>query len=164
MATVTSTRAASTFPVSGGVGNASALKVAYGSYRFTTAASSTAATRVEFCRVPKGAVVIGGWYTIGKIETTTSGDTFDMDIGWANNGTDASDTDGFGNFGLHAGFAAVTGYKPEADHMRLPLGGVLATAGPKTFAAETTIIGTVVASATNEASATATVTVMYYVP
>jgi hypothetical protein len=164
MATVTSTRAGSTFPVSGGVGNASSLKVAYGTYRFTTAASGAAATRVEFCKLPKGAVVIGGEYTIGKIETTTSGDTFDMDIGWADNGTDASDTDGFGNFGLHAGFGAVTGYKPETTFMRLPLGGVLGTAGPKTFAAETTVIGTVVASATNENSATASVVIYYYVP
>ena len=164
MATVKATRAESSFPVAGGVGNAASIKVAWGTYRFTTAASGAAATRVEFCKLPKGAVVIGGEYTIGKIETTTSGDTFDMDIGWANNGTDASDTDGFGNFGLHAGFAAVTGYKPEATFMRLPLGGVLGTAGPKSFAAETTIIGTVIASATNEASATASVSVFYYVP
>lgn len=161
MTTITATRAASTFPVAGGVGNAQSVKVAYGSYRFT--ASPAADDIVEFCRVPKGAVVVGGSWGIGKIETTTSGATFDMDIGWANNGSDASDTDGFGNFGAPS-FAAITGVKPEATFARYEFGNVLGTEGPKSFARETVITGHVVASATNFATMTAWVEVYYFVP
>lgn len=160
MTTFTATRAASTFPADG-MGYSGNCKVARGSYQFTE--NMVADDIVEFCRVPRGAVVVGGTYRIGKIESTTSGAAFDMDIGWANNGTDASDTDGFGNFGAPS-FAAVTGYKPEATFAMYPLGGVLGTAGPKTFAAETKIIGHVVASATNFATATAMVEVYYVVP
>lgn len=161
MTTYTATRAAANFPVAGGVGNAQSVKVAYGEYEMT--APPAANDIIEFCRVPKGAVVIGGVYTIEKLESTTSGATFDMDIGWAANGTDVSDTDGFGNFGAPS-FAAVTGYKPETDRSRLPLGGVLGITGPKTFAAETKIIGHIVASATNFVTSTAFVQAYYYVP
>lgn len=161
MATITATRGAAGVPVAGGVGNASAVKVAYGTYQFT--ATPAANDIVQFCRVPKGAVVLHGSFSLGKIESSTSGATFDMDIGWADNGFDASDTDGFGNFGAPS-FAAVTGVKPEATFANMPLGNVLMTDGPKTFAQETVIIGHIVASATNFTTATATVRVFYYVP
>jgi hypothetical protein len=161
MATVTSTRASSTFPVAGGVGNAQSLKVAHGEYEQVSALAAD--TIIEFCRVPKGAVVVGGRYKIEKIESSTSGATFDMDIGWGNNSVNASDTDGFGNFGAPS-FAAVSGVKPEADRSDMPLAGVLGITGPKAFGAETTIIGHVVASATNFVTGTAFVEVYYYVP
>lgn len=161
MTTYTATRAASTFPADG-MGYSGNCKVARGIYQFT--AGPAADDIVEFCRVPKGAVVIGGRFTVAKIETSTSGAAFDMDIGWAANGTDASDTDGFGNFGV-ASFAAVTGVKPEATFASYPLGGVLGTAGPKTFSAETKIIGHVVASCgTTFVTGNAMVEVYYVVP
>lgn len=159
MATVTATRAAATFPVARP--SPQSVGIARGSYQFT--ATPAADDIVEFCRVPKGAVVTGGKFTLGKLESSTSGATFDMDIGWADNGTDVSDTDGFGNFGAPS-FAAVTGVKPEATFAMMRLGGVLGTAGPKTFAAETKIIGHIVASATNFTTATAFVEVNYEVP
>lgn len=160
MTTYTATRAASTYPVKG-MGLAGDVKIARGQYDFT--ANLLADDLIEFCRVPKGAVVLGGWYAITKVEVSTSGATFDMDIGWNNNGSDASDTDGFGNFGVPS-FAAVTGYKPEATFALYPLGGVLRTAGPKTFAAETIIRGHIVASSTNFDSGSAFVEVYYEVP
>jgi hypothetical protein len=159
MATLTATRAASTFPVAGGVGNAQAVKVAWGSY--TVTANPAANDIIEFCRLPKGAVVVGGRFVGGALDA--SGGALDIDIGWANNGTDASDTDGFGNNGALLSHA-VAGVKPESGVYNYPLGGVLLTAGPKTFAAETKIIGHVVASATTFATGTLTVMVEYYVP
>ena len=69
----------------------------------------------------------------------------------------------FGNFGAPS-FAAVTGVKPEATFSDMPLGGVLGTAGSQAFSAETVVIGTVVASATNFVTATAFLEVDYLVP
>ena len=140
MATLTAARAAANFPVAGH-GFGGALKVAWGTY--TLAANPTAADIIRFCRVPAYATVIGGVFYGADIDTGT--ETLDIDIGWEDNGTDAADPDGFGNFGVLSG-DVITELIPIAGIWR-PLQGVLLTAGPKTFAAETIISGTVVAAA-----------------
>lgn len=157
MATLTATRGDANFPVAAG-GMAGNKKVAYGTYRFT--ANPAATTIVEFCRLPRGAVVLDGRYKGAPIDA--SGGAFDMDIGWANNGVDASDTDGFGNFGV-LGQLPITNFRPEVG-IDVPFGGILYTTGPQAFAAETKIIGTVNASCTTFASGTVTVMVEYIVP
>lgn len=161
MTTWTATVAGSTKPVNG-MGLAGTKKTKTGSVTFTSAGPAAADT-IEFVRVPKGAIVTGGRFYGGTLEVSTSGAALDIDIGWADNGTDTSDTDGFGNFGVLS-TAAVTGYKPETAVFHYPLGGVLFTAGPKTFAAETVIKGTVVASSSNLASGTLFLEVDYVVP
>lgn len=159
MATLTATRAASGFPVFKPSG-AGVLGVSYGTY--TLAANPTAADVIEFCRIPKGAVVLFGFVTGADIDTGT--ETLDIDIGWAANGVEAADPDGFGNLGINVWTGdAVTGWK-ETVGVHFPLQGVLQTSGPQTFSAETTIIGTVVAAAAAGGTGAITVTVCYVVP
>ena len=89
----------------------------------------------ELVKLPAGATVVGGYLRGEDLDTGT--EALDIDIGWAANGVDSADPDGFGNLGTWTG-DAVTGIKPEAG-IYYPLGGVLFSAGPKTFTVETTI-------------------------
>lgn len=136
MATLTAARAAANFPVAGH-GSGGALKIAWGSY--TLAANPSVSDIIRFCRVPAYATVVGGVFYGADIDTGT--ETLDIDIGWEDNGTDVADPDGFGNYGVLSG-DAITELIPVAGIWR-PLQGVLLTAGPKTFSAETIISGTV---------------------
>jgi hypothetical protein len=146
MATLTADRAASTFPT-GGPAAAGVLQVAWGVYSLT--ANPTAADVIEFCRVPKGATVIGGFVQAADLDTGT--EELNIDIGWAANGTDTADPDGFGNFDVLTGDVSV--HLPVAG-IYLPLANVIQSPGFKTFAAETTITGVVnVDSATFAAGA-----------
>lgn len=150
MATLTAARAAANFPVSSYSG-AGVLQVAYGSY--TLAANPSANDVIQFCKVPAGAVVLGGWLRGEDIDTGT--ETFDIDIGWS------ADTDGFGNFGVVTG-DAVTELKPEVSIL-LPLNGTLKS-GPVTFTSETTIQGLVNATANATGTGVLWVTVLFVVP
>jgi hypothetical protein len=141
MATLTAARAASTAPVPSLSSMQGVLQVAWGVYDMTSAASANDV--IEFCKVPAGATVIGGFVQGADIDTGT--ETFDLDIGWAANGTDAADTDGFGNFGVLSG-DVVTELKTVAGIYN-PFANIIQSPGYKTFAAETKIIGTVVAAA-----------------
>jgi len=140
MATFTGSHAAASYPT-GGAGQANLLHVAWGTY--TLAANPSASDIIKFCRVPKGATVIGGFLQGADIDTGT--ETFDMDVGWASNGVDAADTDGFGNFGVLDG-DAVAMFKPVAGIYN-PFVNIIQDNGFKKFAAETDIIGTVNATA-----------------
>jgi hypothetical protein len=140
MATLTAARALANFPVAGH-GFGGNLKIAWGSY--TLAVNPTAADIIQFCRVPAYATVVGGLFYGADIDTGT--ETLDIDIGWEANGDEVADPDGFGNFGVLSG-DVITELIPVAGIWR-PLQGVLLTAGPKTFGAETIISGTVVATA-----------------
>lgn len=154
MATLTAARAAANFPVAGH-GFAGSLKVAWGTY--TLAANPTAADIIRFCRVPAYATVVGGIFYGADIDTGT--ETLDIDIGWEDNGTDVADPDGFGNFGVLSG-DVITELIPVAGIWR-PLQGVLLTAGPKTFAAETIISGTVNAAAATGGTGVLSLNVYY---
>lgn len=156
MATFTATRAASTFPV-GGVGPATAMHVATGTYEI--AANPADGDIYQLCKLPANAVVVGGWIYADDIDT--GAETLDMDVGWAANGTDAADPDGFGNLGVWTG-DAVAGIKPETGNY-YPLGGVLITAGPKKFSAETTIQVEANAAANAGGTGTLTLVVIYFI-
>lgn len=158
MATFTATRAAAGFPVFGGTGSG-LMSVAYGTIE--VAANPVAADVYAMCKVPAGAVVVGGRIYSDDLDTNAA-ETLDLDIGWAANGTDAADPDGFGNLGV-MGTDTVAGIKPEGGY-NYALGGVLVTEGPKTFAAETTITVNCVATAATFAAGTLSVTVFYVVP
>lgn len=136
MATLTGSHAASAYPV-GGPGPANMLHVAWGTY--TLAANPSVNDVIRFCKVPAGATVIGGFVQGADIDTGT--ETFDMDIGWESNGTDAADTDGFGNFGVMDG-DAVAQFKPVAG-IYYPFVNIIQDSGFKKFAAETYISGLV---------------------
>ena len=150
MATLTGARAAANFPVSSYAGGG-VLQAAYGSYTLT--ANPTAADIIAFCKVPAGAVVLGGHFRGEDIDTGT--EELDIDIGWA------ADPDGFGNFGVITGDVTAD-VKPEVSIL-LPLNGTLKS-GPVTFTAETTIIGTVNVDAATGGTGVLWVTVFYVVP
>lgn len=156
MATLTTKRAAAGVPAAG-PGLYGNLKVATGTIEL--AAAQSVADIVEFCKVPKGAVVVDGLLYGDDIDTGT--ETYDINIGWAANGSEAADPDGFGNFGVSTG-DAVTGIKPEVS-IWLPFGGAMRLSGPRLFTAETTITGTVVAAAALGGTGTLTVVVYYFV-
>lgn len=89
----------------------------------------------QLVRLPAGATVVGGYLQAVDLDTGT--EALDMDIGWAANGIEAADPDGFGNLGVLSG-DAVTDIKPEAGLFYV-LGGVLFSAGPQSFTNETII-------------------------
>lgn len=158
MATLTATRAASTFPVykGGGAGN---LSVAYGTYELGTAPSANDV--IEFCRVPKGAVVLGGWLYGDDIDTGT--EALEIDVGYAANGVDSADPDAFLNSGVITGDAFATGNVSNVAGICYPLFGVLKD-GPLTLSAETVITGTVIAAANAGGTGTVSVVIHYVVP
>jgi hypothetical protein len=135
MATLVAARAAASKPVFKPLGSG-LMSVAWGSY--TLAVNPTAADIVQFCRVPPNSIVLGGWLRGQDIDTGTG--VFDFDMGWAANGAEAADPDGFGNFGALNG-TAVANYLPEGGFL-LPFHGVLG-AGPVSFSRETIIQGVV---------------------
>lgn len=133
MATFTTTRAGETFPVfkASGAGD---LCCAYGT--LTIGTNPADGDIYEMCRVPAGAVVVGGYIYAVDLDTNAT-ETLDMDIGWADNGSDVADPDGFGNLGVWTGDVTVD-VKPVVGN-RFPLQGVLLTEGPKAFVNETVI-------------------------
>lgn len=154
MTTLTAARAESSAGVFQACGQG-LLCAAYGTYEL--AANPTAADIIEFCRIPGGAVVLGGWLYGDDIDTGTA--EFDMDIGWAANGAEAADSDGFGNFGVVSG-DVVASIKPEVG-ISMPLGGTLITLGPQTFTKETVIQGVVNVDAATGGTGQLTLTVYY---
>jgi hypothetical protein len=157
MATYTAARAAAGFPVFKGVGGGQVC-AAWGTVEIGTALAANDV--VQLCRVPKGATVIGGWLYGDDIDTGT--ETLDMDIGWADNGVDEADPDGFGNFGVMDG-DTIAQFKPVAG-LLYPFQGVLLTDGPKTFSAETIIELDVNAAANAGGTGTLSAVVYYVVP
>lgn len=153
--TLTSTRAAAGFPTAQPA-LAGVLCVATGTY--TIAANVEDGDIFEMCKIPAGAVVIDGVMYAGDLDTNAT-ETLDLDIGWAANGNEAADPDGLGNFGVITG-DAVAGYKPEVS-IRMPFGGVMRTAGPKLFTAETTIQVEANAAAATGGTGVLTVVVHY---
>ena len=132
MATFTATRAAATFPVFESH-QSGLLCVAWGA--ITVAAAPADGDIYQMCRVPAGATVLGGYVQADDLDTGT--EALDMDVGWAANGVEAADPDGFGNLGTWTG-DVVANLRPEVGNY-YPLGGVLITTGPQTFSNETII-------------------------
>lgn len=150
--TVTAARAAASFPVAG-ASQAGDVKVAWGTY--SIAAVTAANDVIQMCRVPAGATVIWGLLYGEDIDTGTA--SWDADFGWAANADEVADPDGFGNMGVIAGTAVGNS---EAG-VFAPLGGVLKTAGPKTFTKETLLQLTVIAAANAGGTGRITAIVFY---
>jgi len=155
--TLTSTRAAASFPVAAG-GPAGMLMVATGTYEI--AANVEAGDIFEMCKVPANAIVVGG-YLYGDDLDTDATETIDLDIGWKANDDEVTDTDGFGNFGVQNG-DAITNWKPVAG-IYLGFQGVLLADGPKHFTAETTLQVIFNAAAATGGTGTLSMVVFYFV-
>lgn len=152
--TLTSTHGSSTFPVYGS-GMAGTVKVAYGTYDI--AAVVEAGDIFEMCRIPAGATVIGGWFTGDDIDTGT--ETLELDVGWAANGVESLDADGFGDLGVITG-DAITDLKAAAS-IYYPLQKTIFTDGPKSFSAETVIQITAVAASHGGHTGTISLVILY---
>lgn len=151
MATVTGSRAAASFPAFKALGSG-ILCAAYGSYDF--AAEPAAADVLELCKVPAGAVILGGYLRMEDLDTDAS-ETIDVDVGTA------ADADAFGNFGVQTG-DAVAGYLPEGGVL-LPLHGTLGN-GPVTVSADTVIQVTFVDDPATFTAGTVSLVVHYVNP
>lgn len=130
MATLTATRAASTFPV-GGFAGAGVVNAAYGTY--TLAANPTAADICQLCKLPSGATPIGGYFATVDIDTGT--EALDIDVGIAANGVDSADPDFFTNGGIYTGDAITDFPLTNAANLRVFTGPFPVT----TLGAETTV-------------------------
>ncbi len=155
--TFTSKRAKTGFPASS-LGMGGSLKIASGSINIT--ANPTAGDIYEFCKVPAGAVVTGG-YILGPDLDTNATETLDMDIGWKATADEITDTDGFGNLGVWTG--DVTADLKPVVGIRYPLQGVLLTAGPKLFTAEAVIQAYCNVTAATGGTGIVTMVVEYFV-
>lgn len=119
-------------------------QTAWGYYEHTV--SPAAGDTVVFCKLPKGALVIGGRVKGDKLDSAGSGSS----LASINIGLDAAVTTPAGTsvstastsncllaaLNLGPDTAAVTGYKPEAGVRNIPLGGLLLTDGPLLTTAE----------------------------
>jgi len=128
---VAAARAAANLPVFKPVGSG-LLCVAWGTY--VHASNLAATTVIEYCRVPKGARIVGGYWCSEDLDTGT--EELDIDIGYAANGVDAVDTDAFGNLDVMTGDPSV--------HLKvagswIPFQGRLITEGPILLSAETVL-------------------------
>ena len=162
--TLTAARAAASFPVFKGVGSG-LVSAAYGSYAI--AANVEDGDIFEMCKVPAGAVVIGGNIYAPDIDTNAT-ETLDMDLGWAANGGsgtyDAADPDGLGNLGVWTGDAfANPSISPVAGNI-IPFSGLLATGVLPSFTKETVIQLEANAAAATFAAGTVSVVVYYVCP
>jgi hypothetical protein len=153
MATVSAARASATLPVP----NSGVLRVAWGTY--THASNLAATTIIEYCRLPKGAVLVGGFWFADDLDTGT--EELDIDIGWAANGVDAADPDGLGNLAVSTGDVSV--HVPVAS-IWIPFQGVLFTAGPITFGAETVLQAVVNVDAATGGTGQSSMVAHFYVP
>lgn len=90
----------------------------------------------EMYRVPKGASVFAGVVYAEDLDTNGS-ETLELDIGWADNGSDAVDLDGFGDLDVWIG-DAITDLLNVAGIWR-PYVNIIQTEGFKLFVRETII-------------------------
>lgn len=128
---VAAARAAANLPVFKPMGSGN-LATAWGSY--THASNLVATTVIEYCRVPAGARIVGGYWCGGDLDTGT--EELDIDIGYAANGVDIADTDAFGNLGTVTGDPSV--HLPVAG-IWIPFQGRILTEGPILLSAETVL-------------------------
>lgn len=158
--TLTSTRAASTFPTFQPMG-AGLVAAAYGTY--TLAANVEDGDIFEMCKIPAGATIIGGYLYGDDLDTGT--ETLDMDIGWAANGGsgtyDSADPDGLGNLGVLTGDAFAAGNVSPVAGLIYPFSGVFATGELPSFTKETTIQIEANAAAATGGTGTVSVVVLY---
>lgn len=139
MTTLTATRGSSTFPVYQPTGSG-ILCAAYGTYALTS--NPAAADIAVMCRIPAGAVILGGHLYAADLDTNGT-ETLDMDVGMPANGGsgtyDVADPDMLGNFGVFTGDAFAAGNVSNVTGISYPLAGLLTTGVLPAVTKETTI-------------------------
>lgn len=161
MTTFTALRADNRFPVAG-VGHGGSVKYAYG--EIDVAVNPVAADVYEMCRVPAGAVIIGGWFRGDRLDTNAT-ETLELDVGWAANGGsgtfDAVDADGLLDTGVMTGDVFALGNVANVTGYNYPLNGKLVEGIFPEFTKETVIQLTTVVTAATFAAGTLSVMVLY---
>jgi hypothetical protein len=164
MATLTATRAADGFPVFKADGSG-IVCAAYGTYSVTT--DPTPDDIFEMCKVPAGAVILGGHLYAADLDTNAT-ETLDLDVGWLANGGsgtyDSADADGLGNFGVITGDAFAAGNVSNVTGCHYPLAGLLVTGVLPTFTRETTLTITAIDDAATLTAGSMSLVVFYVVP
>lgn len=164
----TATRAGQNKPsISGGL--ALDVKRAWGTIEVT--ANPAPLDTFVMCKLPKGAVITGGWLLGDKLDSTGSGSaclTINIGVDKAVTAADgtavtsASTSNALASsWALGPDAAAVTGYKPDTAR-NLPLGSLLLTNGPLLLSDECNAIVTVITSANGLTTGTLTLYVDYY--
>ena len=160
--TLVGTRAADSFPVFQASG-AGIVCAAYGTYE--VAANVEDGDIFQMCKVPAGAVILGGMFYADDLDTGT--ESIDLDLGWAANGGsgtyDSADADGLGNFGVLTGDAAA-GVHEVGGTIRLASGPHFLAGDLPTFTRETTIQVEANAAAATFAAGAISVVIYYVVP
>jgi hypothetical protein len=128
--TFTNTRAASTFPGPFQPIGPGLVCVAYADYAIPE--TPEVGDIYQLCRLPKGAVPLGGYFAATDIDTGT--ETLDIDLGIAANGVDSADPDFFCNSGVLSGDAIATDLPlTNASNLRLINFTTLTTLGAETI-------------------------------
>lgn len=169
MAINTALRAGLTKPsVAGGL--ALDLKRAWGTIEVTS--NPTIGDTFVMCKLPKGAVITGGYLLGDKLDSVGSGSaclTINIGVDKAVTAADgtavtASSTSNAlaSAWALGPDTAAVTGYKPDSGVRNMPLGSLLLTNGPLLTSDECNAVVTVLSSANGLTTGTLTLYVDYY--
>ena len=158
-------RAAASFPVAKSH-TAGAVNVAYGTYEVTV--NPVIGDTYELCKVPAGAVILGGKFYCDDLDTGT--EELNLDVGWKANGGsgtyDTVDADGLADLGVLTGDSSASTF-----NLATATGLVYNMAGPHfgagdfpTFTNETVIQVTCVAAAKVFAAGAMSVYVLYTTP
>lgn len=153
---VAALRAAATFPVYKPVG-AGLLCVAWGTY--THATNLAATTVIEYCRVPAGARIVGGYWATTEIDAHDT-EELNIDIGYAANGVEIADYDAFGDLGVLNSDAYPTLATPG---LWVPFQGRLLSEGPILLSAETVLTAYVNVDAATTGTGQSTMVAYYTV-
>lgn len=105
---------------------------------------------VKMLRLPAGATVVEGRLKATDIDTGT--EALDIDIGWAANGVDSADPDGYGNLGVWTG----------DSNNDFAFANDLWTNGPRTFTVPTDIQLDVNTAANAGGTGTIWMVIQYY--
>lgn len=124
-------RAKAAFPVAHYAGGG-VVQAAYG--EFTLTETPEVGDVYALCKLPGGALVMGGYLFATDIDTGT--ETLDIDLGWEANGTEAADPDGFINSGVLTGDAITDLLAAGQVYRPIAIPG-------QTFSAITTVVATV---------------------
>lgn len=153
---VASVRAATGFPVYKPTGSG-LLCVAWGTY--THATNLAATTVIEYCRVPKGARIVGGYWATTEIDAHDT-EELNIDIGYAANGVEIADYDAFGDLGVLNSDAYPTLATPG---LWVPFQGRLLSEGPILLSAETVLTAYVNVDAATTGTGQSTMVAYYTV-
>jgi hypothetical protein len=170
MATLRSTKGGVLTP-SASSGWANSVQRAYGIYEHTS--SPAAGDVVVMCKLPKGALIVGGAVKGDKLDSAGSGSSLaSINIGLnaavvdlAGTTVSASSTSNclVASLNLGPDTAAVTGYKIDSGVRNIPFGSVLLTNGPLLTTDETEVRVTWTASSLAFTTGTMIVEVDYVV-